>query len=357
MLNKYKQLEISNLLRSWYNDNKRNLPWRETNDSYKIWISEIILQQTRVTQGLNYYLRFIEKFPTIYSLADSSEEEVLKEWQGLGYYSRARNLHSAAKIVVSDFNGLIPDTYKDLLLINGIGEYTAAAILSIAYNKPFAVVDGNVYRVLSRLFAIKTPIDTAKGKKQFAKLAQDLLDENNPGIHNQSLMEFGALHCTPAQPQCITCPMEYLCIAKQLNIQTQFPIKEKKTKVRKRYFNYFRIAELGYTYLNKRVENDIWRNMYEFPLIETDKEITFEELIETSTFKALFENLEVRFHINQKQVKHILTHQQIYANFYEVESTLIESSFELKFLKVKIEDVHNYPVSRLIHRYLERIKH
>lgn len=353
--NKYKQLEISKLLINWYEENKRILPWRETIDSYKIWISEIILQQTRVAQGLEYYIRFIKRYPSIHSLAESSEEDVLKEWQGLGYYSRARNLHTAAKLVVREYNGILPDNYKEIITLKGIGEYTAAAILSTAYNKPYAVVDGNVYRVLSRLFAIDTPIDSSKGKKQFTQLAQDLLDIENPGNHNQALMEFGALHCTPSQPQCSICPMKQICIAKQLNKQTQYPVKERKTKIRSRFFHYFRIIDNGFTYLNKRVENDIWRNMYEFPLIETNNEISFIELTETSAFKSFFHNSDVTFHVNQKQVKHVLTHQHIYTNFYEVITNKDDLNLDTNFLKIKIDDLHKYPISRLIHRYLERI--
>ena len=348
-------LEISKLLINWYEINKRSLPWRETNDPYKIWISEIVLQQTRVAQGLDYYFRFIKRFPSVESLAESSQEEVLKEWQGLGYYSRARNLHSAAKTVVSMFNGVIPNTHKEVISLKGIGEYTAAAILSIAYNKPYAVVDGNVNRVLSRLFAIDTPIDTSFGKKQFAKLAKDLLDIECPGTHNQALMEFGALHCTPTQPGCKSCPIGHLCVAKQINKQAHFPVKDKKTKITKRHFHYFRIVDNEYTFLNKRVENDIWKNMYDFPLIETDKDMTFVDLSETSAFKALFNDSDASFFINQMQVKHVLTHQHIYASFHEVTVTKTASSFQNNFLKVKNEDVHKYPISRLIHRYLERI--
>lgn len=354
VMESYNQLEIRQLLNQWYENNKRDLPWRETNDPYKIWISEIILQQTRVVQGLNYYLRFIDRFPTIKSLAESTEEDVLKEWQGLGYYNRARNLHSAAQRVMSDYNGMLPETYKELLSLKGIGEYTGAAILSTAFNKPHAVVDGNVYRVLSRLFAIDTPIDTSFGKKQFAQLAQDLLDEFNPGTHNQALMEFGALNCTPMQPLCDTCPLNHICLAKESNSQHHFPVKQNKQKIRKRYFHYFFVNCFEYTYLNKRQDKDIWKNMYEFPLIETDEETSFSELIVTNSFLALFNHAEATFHVHQKQVKHILTHQHIYANFYEVTANKLNTSFNRNFLKIKIIDIDMYPISRLIHRYLEQ---
>lgn len=353
-MNNHRQSEISHLLIRWYNENKRDLPWRETNDPYKIWVSEIILQQTRVTQGLNYYLRFIEKFPSVKVLAESSEKDVLKMWQGLGYYSRARNMHAAAKTIVSNYNNKIPDIYKEIISLKGIGEYTAAAVLSVAYNKPYAVVDGNVYRVLSRLFAIETPIDSTDGKKQFAKLAQDLLDLDNPGKYNQAIMDFGAMQCTPAMPLCHSCPMQHLCVGHKLNMQSKFPVKQNRTKIRKRYFHYFYIEFEGSIYLNKRKNNDIWKNMYEFPLIETDKHMNLRKLMKTSTFSTFFSDAEATFHQVQKPQKHLLSHQHIYANFYEVEMTKRNANLENNFLRINASDINNFPISRLIHRYLER---
>ena len=349
----YKQHEISQLLIRWYKKNHRSLPWRETNDPYKIWVSEIILQQTRVIQGHDYYLNFIDLFPTVKALSQASETNVLKAWQGLGYYSRARNMHATAKIIVELFDSKLPETYKKIISLKGIGEYTAAAILSIAYNKPYAVVDGNVYRVLSRLFAIETPIDSSLGKKLFAELAQEILDVDNPGIHNQAMMEFGALHCTPTNPLCISCPLIHLCQAQMLNQQAFFPVKQKKSKVIKRYFHYFNIDFQGYTFLNKREGDDIWKNMYEFPLIETDIETDFTELIKSELFAVLFSDADVTFQSKQKQVKHVLTHQHIYANFYEVNAVQLNSYLDRNFLKVKIDDIQLFPISRLIHRYLE----
>lgn len=348
------QKYISRLLVEWYEMNLRSLPWRETSDSYKIWVSEVILQQTRVAQGLNYYLEFIKKFPTVHVLAEASEDEVLKAWQGLGYYSRARNLHEAAKAIVSIYGGKLPDNYNEIISIKGIGEYTAAAILSIAYNKPFAVVDGNVFRVLSRLFAIDTPIDSTIGKKQFSKLAQDLLDISNPGKYNQAIMEFGALHCTPSQPLCHTCPLHHLCKANLLNMQTEFPVKSKKVKVRSRYFHYFQIEYNGFTYLNKRTGDDIWKNMYEFPLIETEEHKDLSELMQTNTFKTLFPDDSIIIHSNTYQFKHVLTHQRIYANFYVVEVVSSDDFLKDKFIKLKSEDMSLHPISRLIHKYLEQ---
>ena len=353
-LNISKPIVISQQLIRWYDENNRNLPWRETIDSYKIWISEVILQQTRVAQGLNYYLRFIERFPTVDALAEASEDDVLKAWQGLGYYTRARNLHKGAKMVVQLYDSKLPQTYEEILSIRGIGEYTAAAILSIAYNKVYAVVDGNVYRVLSRLFAIDSPIDSSVGKKQFSELAQDLIDSSNPGKYNQAIMEFGALHCTPSQPLCDSCPLEHLCMAKKLNMQTEFPVKSKKVKVRNRYFHYFQIEYNGFTYLNKRVENDIWMNMYEFPLIETAEDASLSELMQIDSFKTLFGGANITFHSGTKQFKHILTHQHIYANFYVAEVSKMNAYLDSNFLKIEKDDVSLYPISRLIHKYLEQ---
>ncbi len=354
VLSESKRRDLNQRLIGWYEKNNRNLPWRETNDSYKIWVSEVILQQTRVAQGLDYYLRFIERFPTVKILAESSEKEVLKAWQGLGYYTRARNLHKGAKEVVELHDGILPETYKEIISIRGIGVYTAAAILSIAYNKPYAVVDGNVYRVLSRLFAIETPIDSSIGKKQFSKLAQQLLDVSNPGKYNQAIMEFGALHCTPSKPLCESCPLEHLCISRKLNMQLDLPVKSKKVKVRSRYFHYFQIEYNGFTYLNKRHENDIWKNMYEFPLIETDEDTTLTELMKSHYFSSLFGNAEIIIQPNQKQIKHILTHQHIYANFYTVKATKLNENLFADFVKLKVDNISLYPISRLIHRYLEQ---
>lgn len=354
VLSESKRRDLIQRLIGWYEQNNRNLPWRETNDSYKIWVSEVILQQTRVVQGFDYYLRFIERFPTVKILAESSEKEVLKAWQGLGYYTRARNLHKGAKEVVELYDGILPETYKEIISIRGIGVYTAAAILSIAYNKPYAVVDGNVYRVLSRLFAIETPIDSSVGKKQFSKLAQQLLDVSNPGKYNQAIMEFGALHCTPSKPLCESCPLEHLCLSRKLNMQLDLPVKSKKVKVRSRYFHYFQIEYNGFTYLNKRQENDIWKNMYEFPLIETVEDTNLTELMNSHYFSSLFGNAEIIIQPNQKQIKHILTHQHIYANFYTIKATKLNEGLFEDFVKIKVDNISQYPISRLIHRYLEQ---
>lgn len=345
---------ISGLLIKWYEKNKRDLPWRDILDPYKIWISEIILQQTRVNQGLNYYLRFIDRFPTISSLAQAHEDDVLKYWQGLGYYSRARNLHKAACQVMTNFDGVFPIEYSHVISLSGIGEYTAAAICSFAYNQPYAVVDGNVYRVLSRLFGIEKPIDSGVGKKEFAELAKNVLSVNEPGVHNQAIMEFGALQCVPVAPNCGICPFNATCIAYKLNIVSQLPIKSKKAKVTNRYFNYLFIENQDHTYLQKRVAKDIWQNLYEFPLIETDKLLTLPELINNENFKSLFKDLnEVEIIKISNPMKHVLSHRVIFAQFITLRVSKTNQELE-KFMSVSLKKIDKHAVSRLMELFLER---
>lgn len=353
ILDNIKRRDINQRLTLWYKKNKRDLPWRKTKDPYKIWISEVVLQQTRVAQGLSYYLKFIDKFAKVNALAKSSEESVLKAWQGLGYYSRARNLHKGARQVVSEFDSKVPSTYKEILSIRGIGDYTAAAILSIAFDEPYAVVDGNVYRVLSRLFAIDTPINTSHGKKQFSTLAQSLLDIESPGLHNQALMEFGALHCTPSKPDCISCPINDLCMARKYEVELSYPVKNKTIKAKNRYFHYFVIKDGQYIYLKKRTENDIWKNMYDFPCLETTDNVSISKLIEKDSFNNLFSDSNIIVSPNSKQIKHILTHQHIYASFYSVKVSSNNAYLDRKFIRIKYEDIFQFPIPRLIHRYLE----
>lgn len=349
-----KNTHISQLLQNWYAKNKRNLPWRDTRDPYIIWISEIILQQTRVNQGYNYFLRFIEKFPNVKSLAQVSEDEVLKLWQGLGYYSRARNLHATAKQVAEKFDGVFPVSHADILSLKGVGEYTAAAVASIAYNLPHAVVDGNVYRVLSRLFAIDEPIDTTGGKKLFAQTAQSVLDERHAGNHNQAIMDFGAMVCTPAQPKCADCPLQAICLAFEHKNQSAFPVKKGKTPQRERFFNYFHIEQNGFTYIKKRDDSDIWKNLYEFPLVETAEQTDLLQLQMNEQFIELFQPANSASFQHKLRLKHVLTHRIIHTDFYRVEldeETIFDS--DEKFIKIASETLHEYPVSRLIHKYLE----
>lgn len=345
--------QISGILMEWYQKNKRTLPWREITDPYKIWISEIILQQTRVNQGISYYLRFIEQFPTLHTLAEANEDEVLKFWQGLGYYTRARNLHKAANQIILDYNGVFPTQHKDVLKLAGIGVYTAAAICSFAYNQPYAVVDGNVYRVLSRLFGIDTPIDTNLGKKAFALLSQDLLSPTEPAIHNQAIMEFGALQCIPSSPNCNYCPLNSHCIAFELKIANKLPVKLQKTKVTNRYFNYLYIEFQGNTFIQKRKAKDVWQNLYEFPLIESDHLLSSMELMENNSFKAIFNQIETDILKISNPMKHILSHRVIFAQFISIKITKTSESLS-QFNQIKITELDNYAVSRLIESFLEK---
>lgn len=348
-----KDFRLSRLIIKWYNLHKRDLPWRNTDNPYPIWLSEVILQQTRVDQGYAYFNRFIEKYPTVDLLARAEESEILKLWQGLGYYSRARNLHAAAKTIVDIYQGVFPRKYKDVLSLKGVGEYTAAAIVSFAYNEPYAVVDGNVYRVLSRIFAVDDPINSSKGKKVFAELAQLLLDEVDAGLHNQAIMEFGALQCVPVSPDCAVCPASDICLAYNENKVTQYPKKEGKQRVRNRYFNYFDINDGDYMFLHKRTHKDIWQNLYELPLVETEEEMSFEQIQKNRNFVRLFEKRGVFRMTYEKQIKHILSHQIIYATFYKVEMSNVLLGSD--YIKIKKEDVEDYPVSRLIHKYIESL--
>lgn len=342
--------QLSPRLISWYQANKRDLPWRESSDPYVIWISEIILQQTRVVQGYDYFLRFTGRFPDVRSLAEADEDEVMKYWQGLGYYSRARNLHGAAK----SMNGVFPTTYSGVRALKGVGDYTAAAICSFAYNMPYAVVDGNVYRVLSRYLGIEEPIDSTRGKKLFAEAANELLDRERPGIYNQAIMELGAIQCTPSSPGCGLCPLAGSCMALQKGLVARLPVKQHKTKTRNRYFHYFYVSAGGYTFIRKRTGNDIWRNLFELPLIETPAEATLDELVGLPEYRSFFAQGEKPVvHTIYIGVKHVLSHQVIYANFYEVRLLEGTGSFS-DYEKISSAELDKYAVSALIHNFLEK---
>ncbi len=336
----------------WYNINKRNLPWRETSDPYKIWISEIILQQTRVVQGMSYYMRFVEKFPTVCDLANASEDSVLKLWQGLGYYSRARNIYFTAKFIVNNYNGIFPDDYKSILSLKGIGNYTAAAIASIAFNLPHAAVDGNIYRVISRYYGISTPIDSEKGKNEIQKIANELILGKNPGFHNQAFMEFGALQCQPKSPNCNLCPLQDTCFATKNSLTDLIPVKEKKVKQRTRFFYYYIIESKDSVLFEKRTGKDIWENLHQFPLIESKSELTENEIFNLELPANTIEN--ANFKSISGSVKHILTHQTIYARFIHIEA----EDFNLKdsnFIKVNKKDIYKFAVPRLLENYLKEL--
>ncbi|MBA4135141.1 MAG: A/G-specific adenine glycosylase [Flavobacterium sp.] len=313
-------MNFSKSLIQWYLQNKRDLPWRNTIDPYFIWLSEIMLQQTRVAQGLPYFLRFTEAFPTVFDLAKTDEEQVLKLWQGLGYYSRARNLHKTAQQVAFEFNGKFPANYAELLKLKGIGEYTAAAIASFAYNESVPVVDGNVYRVLSRYFEVETDIASSVAKKEFTQLAAELLPAGEANLFNQAIMEFGALQCVPKNPDCANCIFNNSCAALQKKKVAQLPIKSKKVKVRTRFFTYLVFEdEVNNTLIQKRTQKGIWHNLYEFPLLETDNDLSPEALSDLLLKHTYVENkiLDIsRF--NEAVVVHKLTHQHLNICFWKV---------------------------------------
>ena len=346
---------ISRKLCEWYDAHKRDLPWRHSRDPYIIWISEIILQQTRVAQGLDYFNRFVERFPDIRSLAEASEDEVLKYWQGLGYYSRARNLHAAARFMAEHYDARFPQTYPEVRALKGIGDYTAAAIVSFAWNLPYAVVDGNVYRVLARFFGIDTPIDTGAGKKYFAELAQRLLPPKRAGLHNQAIMELGALQCVPQAPACTACPLADACVAYANQSVSLFPVKQGRTKTRDRFFHYFYIIYNGKTFLQKRTKNDIWKGLYEFPLIETDEACEWTELSHTNEFDRLFSGISKRMLRSVSPLyKHVLSHQTLYTTFYQLEINEA-GGLPHDFDQVPIEGLDQYAVPRLIQKYLDSL--
>lgn len=344
-------MNFSKILIHWYLQNKRNLPWRSTVNPYYIWLSEIILQQTRVDQGMMFYFKFVENFPDLKDLAFAKEEKVLKLWQGLGYYSRARNLHYSAKYIEAELNGVFPSTYDEIIKLKGVGDYTASAIASICFNEPTAVVDGNVYRVLSRYFGINTPINSSKGKKEFKQLAQHLLNNKKSSEHNQAIMEFGARLCKPQKPVCDTCPLNTSCVALSKNLVKELPVKEKKIKIKNRYFNYIVIqATNNMTKLVKR-KKGIWLNLYEFPLVETKIDIDEKQLIEHNIFNELFKKRPVTIKLfNKKEIVHKLSHQHIYTKFWVVTATS-STNFSISWDSIK-----DYPVPALIDKFISQYK-
>jgi A/G-specific adenine glycosylase len=362
-------MSFGEVIISWYHQHKRDLPWRNIKDPYKIWLSEIILQQTRVEQGLAYYQRFVKKYPDVKKLAAAKEDEVLKLWQGLGYYSRARNLHHAAKEIVRHYNGKFPKRYEDIRSLRGVGDYTAAAIASFAYNQPYPVVDGNVYRLLSRYLGITTPINSGKAKKEFLEAATVLMEEAAVNISskqdcrvptataysdfNQAIMEFGARQCRPANPLCGECPLSNSCFAFAKKQVKMLPVKIKKEKIRNRYFYYTVISNGETILLKKRTANDIWKNLYDFPLIEKSKRISSEKLFISEGWKEIFGNrssssVAIK---ESKTFTHLLSHQRIFAKFFEVK---INSGIKIKDAKmIKPKNIHDYAVPKLIENYLK----
>lgn len=344
---------IADVLCEWYARCGRDLPWRLTRDPYRIWLSEVILQQTRVAQGRAYYERFTERFPDVESLAAASEDEVLKLWQGLGYYSRARNLHAAARQIAEEFGGRFPATFDQVRSLRGVGDYTAAAVCSAAYDLPCAVVDGNVYRVLARLFDLDLPIDTGAGRRAFAELAREQLDVRRPGLYNQAIMDFGALQCTPRQPRCADCPLGGRCLALAAGTVAERPVKQGRTAVRDRWLHYLHLVAGGRTLLHRRGAGDIWQGLWEFPLVETPAAADLASLAATEPFRKLLGDASWRLVQRTVMPVHQLSHQRLRAVFYRFELDALPAAGG-DFVDVAETDLGDYAVSRLTERYLSR---
>ncbi len=333
--------KFSSAILQWFSTHRRPLPWRDTQDPYAIWLSEVILQQTRIQQGQAYWERFIRRWPDVQCLAAATEDEILREWQGLGYYSRARNLHAAVRQVVE--MGRFPTTFDELRQLKGVGDYTAAAIASIAFGQPVAVVDGNVYRVLSRFFGIDTPINTTEGKKLFARLAQDLIPASRPSDFNQAMMDFGALQCVPQSPECSNCPLAEACDAFHTRRTGTLPVKLRKRNIRTRYFVYYyvRLFQDGHvlTAFRRRPAGDIWQGLWEPPM--------YERPIQSPSFPGTVTLI-------RHEVKHVLTHQVIYANFYLVELSEKPASLD-DYKWIPEEELNQYGLPRLVELLVESL--
>jgi len=341
-------MEFSNKLLKWYALHKRDLPWRNTNNPYIIWLSEIILQQTRVKQGLPYFNKFIHEFPAISDLANAPEDKVLKLWQGLGYYSRARNLHASSKIINTQYEGQFPKTYKEIMQLKGIGDYTASAISSFAFGLNYAVVDGNVVRLLSRYFGIDMPFDEPKGKKEFKKLAQELLPKLNAAEHNQAIMEFGALQCTPKSPNCSSCVLEESCMAFSENNVSLYPVKKKKLKIKNRFIHFLIIDSNLQVLLAKRT-NGIWKGLYEFPFLEFAIQMDNKDVIASEQWKKIFGHADLNIKSVSPSFTHRLSHQKIEAIFWQVKI----NKFNLEgYDFIAIDNLGSFPISRLLEKYL-----
>lgn len=345
--------DIHARLTRWFGEHARPLPWRATKDPYAIWLSEVILQQTQVVQGESYYHKFLDLFPTIADLANASEDEVLRAWQGLGYYSRGRNLLKTAKIIHENYGDVFPNKLEDVKRLPGVGPYTQAAILSFAFNQPYAAVDGNVYRVLSRLYADATPIDTTEGQKHFRTLATELLDTQNAGAHNQAMIELGALVCTPRKPDCLFCPLDKYCLSYAEGNMLSFPQKIGKVKVTDRFLS-FLLIELtsGEILIERRGKGDIWQGLYQFPLIESDQALSFDELILTPEYEEISQHL-VAPHFESSlpsERQHRLTHRLLHAKLYRLSATAYTGN---RYTAISRSDLESYGLPILLHKLLQ----
>lgn len=344
---------FTEILLDWYKAHKRELPWRDISNPYLIWISEIILQQTRISQGIDYYRRFVARFPDVASLAAADEEEVMRYWQGLGYYSRARNLHAAARSMTG---GVFPSTYEGVRSLKGVGDYTAAAICSFAYGMPLAVVDGNVYRVLSRYWGIDVPIDSSAGKRLFSALAQEMMDTARPADYNQAIMDFGAIQCTPSLPSCGECPLLETCFCGRRGNVTGYPVKKHEVQVSDRFFTYIMVYTPKTILVRRRLSNDIWKGLYELPMIESDAPLTEELLRHDSRLLGWVGKEEVAaVTLVREGVRHVLTHRIIHADFYLLPVAQVPPAMKGEFVEIRREELDDYAFPRLIVSFLEKI--
>ncbi|MFC2101839.1 A/G-specific adenine glycosylase [Bacteroidota bacterium] len=343
---------------SWYEANKRDLPFRGIREPYLIWVSEVILQQTRMEQGLDYYNRFVERFPNIKSLASASEEEVLKTWQGMGYYSRARNLHASARYVVNSLGGKFPETFEQIRLLKGVGDYSAASVASQAFDEPQAAVDGNVFRFIARHFGYRDEVNSSSGKKRVKTMAETLMDKNRPGTFNQAMIEYGALVCTPKNPSCGECVFQHSCFAFHQKLVQELPVKKRAVKARKRYLNYLVITSNSKkgteVIVNKREGDDIWKNLYDFPVIETAKKTSLSQLMKSAEWKDIFQGKELSKITISEEFRHILSHQVILATFCLIRMDVPPAKYKTR---ISIQQMASIPVPRLISKYWQKYFH
>lgn len=343
--------QFTELLLEWYARHRRDLPWRDCGNPYHVLLSEIILQQTRVSQGLDYYHRFLALFPTIEDLARADLDAVLKAWQGLGYYTRARNLHKTAKIIVEEYGGRVPSDYETLLTLPGLGPYAAGAVASFAFHEPVPAIDGNVYRVISRVYGIFESPGKAAGKKLFRQIVMELMDRKRPHLFNQALLDFGALQCTPGRPDCEVCPFLSFCYAACNRLQLQLPTKERATKMRTRYLHFFMLRWEGETILQRREQKDIWHYLYQFPLVELDRRVSVKKLFTLKETKELLGD-NYRLVHSSEEIRQLLSHQELFIRFHIIYPQQLPATAESSYQRVEIENVFDYQVPISIHNYL-----